>query len=50
MGEPAASEAATSERDILLATKLNVPGLRPDLCRARGWRSGSTRAGDAGLS
>src|ERR1700759_2591925 len=30
MGEPAA-EAATSERDFLLATKLNVPGLRPDL-------------------
>ena len=30
MGEPAA-EAATSERDVLLATKLNVPGLRPDL-------------------
>jgi LuxR family maltose regulon positive regulatory protein len=30
MGEPAA-EAATSERDSLLATKLNVPGLRPDL-------------------
>ncbi len=29
-GEPAA-EAATSERDVLLATKLNVPGLRPDL-------------------
>jgi ATP/maltotriose-dependent transcriptional regulator MalT len=41
MGEPAAAEpaaaqaaaaeAAASERDILLATKLNVPGLRPDL-------------------
>ena len=30
MGEPAA-EAATSVRDVLLATKLNVPGLRPDL-------------------
>jgi LuxR family maltose regulon positive regulatory protein len=30
MGEPAA-EAATSERDVLLATKLNVPGLRADL-------------------
>jgi LuxR family maltose regulon positive regulatory protein len=30
MGEPAA-EAATSERDFLLATKLNVPRLRPDL-------------------
>ena len=30
MGEPAA-EAVTSERDVLLATKLNVPGLRPDL-------------------
>jgi LuxR family maltose regulon positive regulatory protein len=30
MGEPAA-EVATSERDVLLATKLNVPGLRPDL-------------------
>ena len=30
MGEPAA-EAGTSERDVLLATKLNVPGLRPDL-------------------
>ena len=45
MGEPAAAAAATSERDVLLATKLNVPGLRPDRCRARGWRSGSTRAG-----
>ena len=31
MGEPAAAGAATSERDVLLATKLNVPGLRPDL-------------------
>jgi LuxR family maltose regulon positive regulatory protein len=41
MGEPAAAEAAgvraavaeaaTSDRDVLLATKLNVPGLRPDL-------------------
>jgi LuxR family maltose regulon positive regulatory protein len=30
MGESAAG-AATSERDVLLATKLNVPGLRPDL-------------------
>jgi hypothetical protein len=30
MGEPAAG-AATSERDVLLATKLNVPGVRPDL-------------------
>ena len=30
MGESAA-EAATSQRDVLLATKLNVPGLRPDL-------------------
>jgi len=30
MGEPAA-KAATSERDVLLATKLNVPGSRPDL-------------------
>ena len=40
MGEPAppeaavakaaVAEAATSERDVLLATKLNVPGLRPD--------------------
>jgi LuxR family maltose regulon positive regulatory protein len=29
-GEPAA-EAATSQRDVLLATKLNVPRLRPDL-------------------
>ena len=29
MGESAAG-AATSERDVLLATKLNVPGLRPD--------------------
>jgi hypothetical protein len=28
MGEPAA-EAATSERDFLLATKLNVPRLGP---------------------
>ena len=31
MGESAAAEAATSERDALLATKLNVPGVRPDL-------------------
>ena len=31
MGESAAAEAASSERDVLLATKLNVPGLRPDL-------------------
>ena len=31
MGEPAAAEAATSERDVLLATKLHVPGVRPDL-------------------
>ncbi len=31
MGESAAVEAATSERDVLLATKLSVPGLRPDL-------------------
>jgi LuxR family transcriptional regulator, maltose regulon positive regulatory protein len=31
MGEPAAAAAATSERDVLLATKLNVPGVRPDL-------------------
>jgi LuxR family transcriptional regulator, maltose regulon positive regulatory protein len=31
MGEPPAAGAATSERDVLLATKLNVPGLRPDL-------------------
>ena len=30
MGEPAAG-AATPERDFLLGTKLNVPGLRPDL-------------------
>jgi len=30
MGEPAAGEVM-SERDVLLATKLNVPGLRPDL-------------------
>ena len=30
-GESAAAGAATSERDALLATKLNVPGLRPDL-------------------
>jgi LuxR family transcriptional regulator, maltose regulon positive regulatory protein len=30
MGEPAA-EAVRSEPDVLLATKLNVPGLRPDL-------------------
>ena len=30
MGESAAV-AAASERDVLLATKLNVPGLRPDL-------------------
>ena len=27
MGEP----AATPERDVLLATKVNVPGVRPDL-------------------
>ena len=31
VAEAAAAEAATSERDVLLATKLNVPGLRPDL-------------------
>ena len=31
MGESAAAGAATSGRDVLLATKLNVPGLRPDL-------------------
>ena len=31
MGEPAAAATATSERDVLLATKLNVPGLRPGL-------------------
>ena len=31
MGASAAAGAATSERDVLLATKLNVPGLRPDL-------------------
>jgi LuxR family maltose regulon positive regulatory protein len=31
MGEPTAAGAATSQRDVLLATKLNVPGLRPDL-------------------
>ena len=31
MGEPAAAGAATSERDALLATKLNVPGLWPEL-------------------
>ena len=31
MDESAAAGAATSERDVLLATKLNVPGLRPDL-------------------
>ena len=30
MGEPTAG-AVRSERDVLLATKLNVPGLRPDL-------------------
>ncbi|HXJ28185.1 MAG TPA: tetratricopeptide repeat protein, partial [Streptosporangiaceae bacterium] len=31
VAKAAAAEAATSERDVLLATKLNVPGLRPDL-------------------
>ena len=33
MGEPARSRGGRSraERDVLLATKLNVPGLRPDL-------------------
>ncbi len=31
MGESAAAGAATSGCDVLLATKLNVPGLRPDL-------------------
>jgi LuxR family transcriptional regulator, maltose regulon positive regulatory protein len=31
VGESAAAGAATSGRDVLLATKLNVPGLRPDL-------------------
>jgi LuxR family transcriptional regulator, maltose regulon positive regulatory protein len=30
IGEPAAG-AVTSERDVLLSTKLNVPGLQPDL-------------------
>jgi hypothetical protein len=30
-GWSAAAEAATSERDVLLATKLTVPGLRADL-------------------
>ena len=30
MSEPAAG-GVTSERDVLLASKLNVPGLRPDL-------------------
>jgi LuxR family transcriptional regulator, maltose regulon positive regulatory protein len=29
--EPTAAGAGSSERDVLLATKLNVPGLRPDL-------------------
>ena len=29
MGEPAAAGTATSERDVLLATKLHVPGPRP---------------------
>jgi LuxR family maltose regulon positive regulatory protein len=31
MGKPAAATAVTPERDVLLATKLHVPGLRPDL-------------------
>jgi len=31
MGEPTAAVAATSERDVLLATKLTVPGSRPGL-------------------
>ena len=31
MGEPTAAAAAASARDVLLATKLNVPGQRPDL-------------------
>ena len=31
MGEPTAAEADASERDVLLTTKLKVPGLRPDL-------------------
>ena len=30
-GSSPAAKAATSERDVLLATKLNVPGSRPDL-------------------
>jgi hypothetical protein len=29
--EPTAAGVGSSERDVLLATKLNVPGLRPDL-------------------
>jgi len=41
VAEAAAADAATSERDVLLATKLNVPGLRPDLVprprRTRDW-------------
>jgi LuxR family transcriptional regulator, maltose regulon positive regulatory protein len=31
MGKPAAAGAATSERDVLLATKLHMPRSRPDL-------------------
>ena len=31
MAEPAAAGAATSERDVLLATKLHMPGPRPGL-------------------
>ena len=46
MGEPAVAEAATSERDVLLATKLTVPGLRADLVpqsRSAAWPGCSGR-------
>ena len=49
MGEPPRPGRRTSERDVLLATKLNVPGCGQTWCRARGWRSGSTRAWRRGL-
>ena len=35
----AAPSEAASERDVLLATKLNVPGRARGWCRARGWRT-----------
>ena len=48
MGESAA-EAATSQRDVLLATKLNVPGLRPDLVPRPRLAQGLDEGGGRGL-